>query len=157
MCKNQEMRGRLVVRFSGLWLLAIVLSCSPFNYLVEAEPEPVPPSLIYSDSYVDDAESFLLLQRLRQIAGRKHEVLEQARELENEKMVIQGMLDEQEEARRNQRMHQSVQNDYSGEDIEMLPIPSAIVHHGPVHSGKRTSYMTLCHFKICNMGRKRQL
>lgn len=80
---------------------------------------------------------------------RKQEMIEQERELTEEQLTIQAMLEA-----RDQRMSQS---DYSQEDAEILPIPSAIIHRTPLGSVKRTSYMSLCHFKICNMGRKRQL
>lgn len=42
------MRGRICGRFSGLWLLVVVVLCAPENDLVEAQPEPLPPGLVYN-------------------------------------------------------------------------------------------------------------
>ncbi|KAK2581840.1 hypothetical protein KPH14_002306 [Odynerus spinipes] len=127
-------------------LVVFLLACS--NIFVLAEPEPLPAGMIYSgESFSADPESLVLLNRLKQLSERKQEIIEQERELTEEQLAIQAMLEA-----RDQRVSQ---NDYSQEDAEVLPVPSAIVHHSPLGSVKRTTYMSLCHFKICNMGRKR--
>ncbi|XP_066588012.1 uncharacterized protein CNMa [Prorops nasuta] len=135
------MTGRSFAKRTILCLLGLLLSCS---FLVIAEPEPVPAGMIYGDSYVDDPETLMLRNLLKQTIDRKQEVYEQERELAEEQIEIQAMLE-------------AKAKEFSSEAAEMLPVPSAVVNHGPLHSGKRTSYMALCHFKICNMGRKRQL
>ncbi|XP_015592992.2 uncharacterized protein LOC107266731 isoform X2 [Cephus cinctus] len=138
---------------TGLWLLLILVSCVLGNHVVRAEPEPESSGMFYSDALSDDMESQILLKRLRQVIDRKHEVIDQERELTAEQITLQAILEAKE---RDQRINQGFQRDFLNEDAEALPVPSAIVH-SPIHSGKRTSYMALCHFKICNMGRKRQL
>ncbi|XP_046819479.1 uncharacterized protein LOC124424454 [Vespa crabro] len=131
-------------------LVAFLLVYS--NILVFAEPEPLPAGMIYTnENFAEDTESLLLINRLKQLIERKQEMEEQERELTEEQLTIQAML---EAKARDQRLSQG---DYPPDEPEALPVPSAIVHHAPLGSVKRTSYMSLCHFKICNMGRKRQL
>lgn len=78
----------------------------------------------------------MLLQRLKQVAELKREMMEDEQELTEAQYEIQAML---EAKARNQRVPQTVQSEYSGDQAEMLPIPSAVVYHGPTNSGKRTS------------------
>ncbi|XP_012282565.1 uncharacterized protein LOC105700892 [Orussus abietinus] len=136
------MTGRIRDIGTGVCVLALLLSC----VLAEPEPEPEPAGPIFGDDFDEDAESQLLLKRLKQIAERKQEAFEQERELTEEQIAIQEIL---EEKMRSQRK-------YAKDDAEVLPVPSAVIH-APIRGEKRTSYMTLCHFKICNMGRKRQM
>lgn len=72
---------------------------------------------------------------------RKQEIMEQERELTEEQLTIQAMLQEK------ARDHRLPQNDYSQDDAEILPVPSAIVHHAPLGSMKRTSCKY--HFYLC--------
>lgn len=121
----------------------------------EPEPEPEPeadplPAFIYNNEALDDSESLLLLKRLKQLVERKHVMLEEERELMEEHIAAAS-------AAAAAKAALSRITDLSEEDPQILPVPSALVHHGPLQSGKRTSYMALCHFKICNMGRKRQI
>lgn len=67
---------------------------------------------------------------------RKQETIEQERELTEEQIAIQAILDAK---ARSQRGPQTLPEDFSIEDSETLPVPSAIFNHGPQHSGKRTS------------------
>ncbi|KAL2713182.1 uncharacterized protein V1478_017375 [Vespula squamosa] len=129
-------------------LVAFLLVCS--NILVFGESEPLSAGMIYSsENFAEDTENLLLVNRLKQLMERKQEIIEQERELTEEQLTIQTML---EAKARDQRVSQG---DYPPDEAEALPVPSA--HHAPLGSVKRTSYMSLCHFKICNMGRKRQL
>lgn len=143
------MKGRIYESRTGLCLLALFVSFLIDNHAVIAKPEPA--------SYdIEDPEELVLLQRLRTIVRHKQEVIDQERELTEEQIAIQAILDAK---ARSQRGHETMlEEEFSMEDTETLPVPSAIFNPGPQHTGgKRTSYMTLCHFKICNMGRKRQL
>ncbi|XP_011309546.1 uncharacterized protein CNMa [Fopius arisanus] len=108
-------------------------------------------AMYYADSLVEDSENLLLLQRLKQIAALEHKILEEERELTEAEFDLRAIF---EEKMRNRR---PIGSESFDEEPEKLPIPSAVVHAPSGHTGKRTSYMGLCHFKICNMGRKRQL
>lgn len=163
MTKRASRRG--AARTSFCLLVAFVLSCvtsGSEKVLAFPQPEPLPPGF-YGDNFADDAESYILLSRLKQLTDHKHRVDEQIereiadeREITDEQIEIQAMLEAKERA-----AGRSQPSDYSEEpEPEALPIPAAMVHHEQ-HPGKRhgmnaVSYMSLCHFKICNMGRKRQ-
>ncbi|KAL6424118.1 hypothetical protein ACFW04_009770 [Cataglyphis niger] len=154
-------------RTSFCLLAAFVLSCAisgSDRVLAFPQPEPLPSGFIYGDNFADDTESFMLLSRLKQLTEQKHRVDEQIereiadeREITDEQFEIQAML----EAKARERANVA-RADYSVEEPEPepLPIPAAIVHHeqqpGKRHGTNTVSYMSLCHFKICNMGRKRQ-
>lgn len=144
------MTGRSRSTRTGLCLLALLLSCISARLArVTAEPEPIPAEFLFRDTYVNNADNnLILLSKLKEIIEERKDMAEREKELADEQREIQSVL----EARTRPR---APQNDYSGEE---LPPPNAIVSQ-PQHPGKRTaiSYMTLCHFKICNMGRKRQL
>lgn len=77
----------------------------------------------------------MLLQRLKQVAELKNEMIEDEQELKEAQYEIQAML---EAKARNHRL-QPIQTEFSGEQSEMLPIPSARVNQGSINSGKRTS------------------
>ncbi|XP_015188336.1 PREDICTED: uncharacterized protein LOC107072703 [Polistes dominula] len=125
---------------TSLCLVVFLLVCN--NIFVLVESQPLPADMIYnSENFADETEKLILINRLKQL-------MEQERELTEEELTIQAML---EAKARDQRV-----DDYPPDDTETLPIPSAVVHHTSPVSNKRISYMNLCHFKICNMGRKRQ-
>lgn len=107
--------------------------------------EPIP-SEFYGKTSDND---FILLNKLKELFEEKQYVAEREKELDKERMKIQSIIMEGKES--------EIQSD-SDYYAEKLPTPNAVVRQEPQHSGKRTmiSYMTLCHFKICNMGRKRQ-
>ncbi|CAL7941001.1 unnamed protein product [Xylocopa violacea] len=137
------MTGRSSTKRTGLCLLALLLSClSSDKCSVVGEPEPIPSELIYSKDIIKNAENLLLLKKLGQVIQEQQDMEERKKELEDVEMVIQTVLRAREKP-----------------ESEQLPTPNAVV--SPTQrSGKRTaiSYMSaLCHFKICNMGRKRQL
>lgn len=145
------MTGRSRSTRTGLCLVVgVFLSCLSGRVArVATEPVPIPSEFLFRENYVNNAEeNIILLSKLKQIIEERKDMAEREKELSDVQREIQSML----EARTRARAHQ---NDFSGEE---LPPPNAIVSQ-PQHSGKRTaiSYMTLCHFKICNMGRKRQL
>ena len=76
------------------------------------------------------------MDRLKQIVDRKEEKIEkEIAELAEEQMELQAIMDAK---ARSQSEHQQPQ-DFSVEDPEALPVPAAIYHNGPLHSGKRTS------------------
>ncbi|XP_017793010.1 PREDICTED: uncharacterized protein LOC108574873 [Habropoda laboriosa] len=144
------MTGSSSVKRTSLCLLALLLSClSSGNILVVGEPEPIPSELLYSERFIKNAENLILLNKLKLIEEKK-DMAEREKALDDEEMVIQSMLEAR--AKTKTRIQPG---DYS---VEELPTPNAVISQAQ-RSGKRTaiSYMTLCHFKICNMGRKRQL
>ncbi|XP_011138674.1 uncharacterized protein LOC105182724 [Harpegnathos saltator] len=152
---------------TSLRLLALVwLSCATrYKFSAVAQPLPLAPDFTYGDLVAGDPESLMLLNRLKQVTEQKHRVVEQEHEITDEQINIEAML--QAKAMEQQRG----QTDYPVEEAEpepepepeALPVPAAMVHRGQQQptSGKRkpnsgVTYMSLCHFKICNMGRKRQ-
>ncbi|XP_011252630.1 uncharacterized protein LOC105249104 isoform X2 [Camponotus floridanus] len=166
MTERASRRG--AARTSFCLLVAFVLSCvisGSEKVLAFPQPEPLPPGF-YGDNLAYDAQSSNLLNRLKQLAEHKHRVDEQIereiadeREITDEQIEIQAML---EANARERAAGRSQPSDYSEEpEPEALPIPAAMVHHEQ-HPGKRhgmngvSYHMSLCHFKICNMGRKRQ-
>ncbi|XP_034940877.1 uncharacterized protein CNMa [Chelonus insularis] len=151
---NGSMKKKVNTQHSCLWYTFISLFLITTNNFVFADPDRLLDQ-VSSESLFDDTVNSLLLQRLKEVAELKREIIEEERELVAQ-MEIQAML---EAKSRNHRIpSHSIPPELGIEGPEMLPIPSAIVNPGPTHSGKRTSsYMALCHFKICNMGRKRQL
>ncbi|CAK9815343.1 hypothetical protein ANTPLA_LOCUS8617 [Anthophora plagiata] len=145
------MTGRFSAKRTSLCLLALLLSClSSDNVLVVGEPEPIPSELLYSESFINNAENLILLNKLKQVIEERKDMAEREKALDDVQMVIQSVLEARAKAKTRIQP-----DDYS---VEELPTPNAVVSQAQ-RSGKRTaiSYMTLCHFKICNMGRKRQL
>ncbi|XP_011500652.1 PREDICTED: uncharacterized protein LOC105364437 [Ceratosolen solmsi marchali] len=139
---------------TGVYFLVLLLLCICANNPVIAAPQPIPPEMMYREDYGLDIPSQTLVDRLKLRVERKEENIEkEIAELAEEQMEIQALINAK---ARSQNEHQQ-QQDFLMEAIEALPVPAAIYHTGPMHSGKRTSYMALCHFKICNMGRKRQM
>ncbi|XP_076290406.1 uncharacterized protein LOC143213926 [Lasioglossum baleicum] len=148
------MTGRSNTKRTGLCLLALILFClSNDNILVVAEMGPMPSELLYnSEAFLKNAENYIMLNKLRQMEQEKKNIDERQKELDvMEEIIIESM-----EARNKDKAVPRVQS--AGYSAEELPTPNAVVRQ-PQRSGKRTelTYMTLCHFKICNMGRKRQL
>lgn len=141
------MTGTSTTLGTGSYLLAVLLIVSWLlgtGSLVEGEPEPISSELLYnSESFLSDAENLILLNKLRQMSEEKKDITER-------EMLIQSVLDA-----RARAWSQQFHGEYSAED---LPAANTLIN-SPQHPGKRTavSYLTLCHFKICNMGRKRQL
>ncbi|XP_029050196.1 uncharacterized protein LOC114879445 isoform X1 [Osmia bicornis bicornis] len=140
------MRGRSSAKRTSLCLLALLFCLSGDNLLlVVGEPEPIPSELFYSESLINKAEKFILFNKLKQVIEEQKEVEERKKELDDMEVMIGTVLES--------RTKPKTRN---GDYIEELPTPNAIISPRP---SKRTaiSYMALCHFKICNMGRKRQL
>ena len=144
------MTGRSSTKRTGLCLLALLLSCLSNDVFVVGEPEPIPSELLYSKNFINNAENLILLNKLKQVIDEKEEIVEQEKTLDDVQMMLQTVLEER--AKDDMRIPPG---DYS---VEEIPTPNP-PHKQVQRSGKRTSisYMTLCHFKICNMGRKRQL
>ncbi|XP_017764799.1 PREDICTED: uncharacterized protein LOC108554137 [Eufriesea mexicana] len=144
------MTGRSSTKRTGLCLLALLLSCLSSDVFVVGEPEPLPSELLYNKNFLN-AENLILLNKLKQVIEEKEDMAEREKSLDNMQMMIQSVLESR------AKIQTGVQpDDYSGEE---LPTPNAVVSQMQ-RSGKRTaaiSYVTLCHIKICNMGRKRQL
>ena len=136
---------------TGFCLLALLLAgLFSDNVLVVGEPEPIPSELLYSDSFIKNAENLILLNKLKQVIEEKKDMAEREKALDDMEMAIQSVLEDR--AKAKARLPSI---DYSAEE---LPTPNAVVSQAK-RSGKRNpiSYATLCHIKICNMGRKRQL
>ena len=145
------MTGRCCLKRMGFCLLALLLAgLFSGNVLVAGEPEPIPSELLYSDSLIKNAENLMLLNKLKQVIEEKREMTEREKALDDMEMAIQSVLEGR--AKAKARLPSI---DYSAEE---LPTPNAVVSQAK-RSGKRNpiSYATLCHIKICNMGRKRQL
>ena len=145
------MTGRCCLKRTGFCLLALLLAgLFSDNVLVVAEPEPIPSELLYSDSFIKNAENLMLLNKLKQVIEEKKDMVEREKALDDVEMVIQSVLEAR--AKAKARLPSI---DYSAEE---LPTPNAVVSQAK-RAGKRNpiSYATLCHIKICNMGRKRQL
>ncbi|XP_012539516.2 uncharacterized protein LOC105838482 [Monomorium pharaonis] len=151
---------------TSLCLLAVllVLSCAASGSgraHALPQPEPLPPGLLYGDS-AEEAENIMLINRLKQLSELKHRLVEQEHEINNEQLAIQEILETKARAQESAMSVEQLPPDYPvGESQpEPLPKPEPFIHD-PQHSRKRegmntVSYMSLCHFKICNMGRKRQ-
>ncbi|XP_014234377.1 uncharacterized protein LOC106657381 [Trichogramma pretiosum] len=121
--------------------------------MIEAAPHALPPDVMFRESYGYPKYKEPLVESLKKMMEKKEEKIERdIAELTAEKMEIQAFMDEELEQK-----DLSQAEDVSVEDGESLPVAEGAYSNGPLHSGKRTSYMALCHFKICNMGRKRQL
>ncbi|XP_043513939.1 uncharacterized protein LOC122530741 [Frieseomelitta varia] len=138
------MTGRSSTRRTGLCLLALLLSCLSSGGFVVGEPEPIPSELLYSKSFINNAENLILLNKLKQVIEEKEDITEREKTLDDVQRMIESVL------------RAKAKDNYSDEE---LPAPPNPPNRLAPRSGKRTaiSYMTLCHFKICNMGRKRQL
>ena len=144
------MTGRCCLKRTGFCLLALLLAgLFSDNVLVVGEPEPIPSELLYSDSFIKNAENLILLNKLKQVIEEKKDMAEREKALDDMEMAIQSVLEGR--AKAKARLPSI---DYA----EELPTPNAVVSQAK-RSGKRNpiSYATLCHIKICNMGRKRQL
>ncbi|XP_032688103.1 uncharacterized protein LOC116852152 isoform X2 [Odontomachus brunneus] len=152
--------ARTSLRLLALVWLSCAISCEVF---AAALPVPLASDFTYGDLVAADPESLMLLNRLKQVTEQKHRLVEQEHEITDEQINLEAVL--QAKAMEQQRN----QPDYTAEEPESepeaepeaLPVPAAMVHRGqqqPPTSGKRkpSTYMSLCHFKICNMGRKRQ-
>ncbi|XP_043252500.1 uncharacterized protein LOC122397412 [Colletes gigas] len=145
------MTARPSAKRTGLCLLTLLLSCFySGNVLVAGEPEPIPSELLDTDDSFN-TDNYILWNRLKHVIQARKDTFERGKELEEEQMIIQSALETR--AKVKSRLPPG---DYSAEE---LPTPNAMVSQ-PRRSEKRTTLnyaVTLCHFKICNMGRKRQL
>ncbi|XP_071637436.1 uncharacterized protein [Temnothorax longispinosus] len=161
---------RAAARTSLCLLAALVLSCATSGInrahaFPQPQPEPLPPGFFYGDS-ADEAENIILVNRLKQLMEQKYRVVEQEHEITDEQIeILQAILEakaQERERERERAMSMEQPPDYSaGEpEPEALPVPAAMKHDqqhlGKRHGVKARSYMLLCHFKICNMGRKKQ-
>ncbi|XP_046588442.1 uncharacterized protein LOC107224107 isoform X1 [Neodiprion lecontei] len=134
------------------WTLAFLLACILSSNNVQADGDP---GAFYPNSLSNDPENLRLVQMLRQLTQRGREIDERAREITEEEIAIEGIL----EAKAGMIIPPAAfpRDILPEEEVgEPLPVPSAIIRPIPPRWEKRGSYMALCHFKICNMGRKRQ-
>ncbi|XP_046733849.1 uncharacterized protein LOC124404068 isoform X2 [Diprion similis] len=134
------------------WTLAFLLSCILSNNNVQANPDP---GAFYPNSLANDPENLRLLQMLQQLSQREREIDERARQITEEEIAIEEIL----EAKAGMVIPPAAfpRDIFPDEEVgEPLPVPSALKRPLPQRWEKRGSYMALCHFKICNMGRKRQ-
>ncbi|XP_018399417.1 PREDICTED: uncharacterized protein LOC108777113 [Cyphomyrmex costatus] len=155
---------RAATRTSLCLLAALVLSCTTSGSdkaHALPRPEPLPSGIFFGDS-ADEAENIMLVNRLKQLMEQKHRVVEQEHEITDEQIEIQALLEAKARERERAMLVEQPPPDYSSGEAEpeALPVPAAMIHDHQ-HPGKRqgvnaVSYMSLCHFKICNMGRKRQ-
>ena len=53
------MTGRSSTRRTGLCLLALLLSCLSSGVFVVGEPEPIPSELLYTKSFINNAENLV--------------------------------------------------------------------------------------------------
>ncbi|XP_018365344.1 PREDICTED: uncharacterized protein LOC108762715 isoform X2 [Trachymyrmex cornetzi] len=148
---------RPAARTSLCLLAALVLSCITSGDRAYAlpRPEPLPPGIFIGDP-ADEAENIMLVNRLKQLIEQKHRVVEQEYEITDEQIEIQALLEAKARERERAMLMEQPPPDYSSGETEpeALPVPAAMIHDHQ-HPGKRQD-MSLCHFKICNMGRKRQ-
>ncbi|XP_018044178.1 PREDICTED: uncharacterized protein LOC108684388 isoform X2 [Atta colombica] len=139
-----------------LLVAALVLSCITSGNRAYAlpRPEPLPPGIFIGDP-ADEAENIMLVNRLKQLIEQKQRVVEQENEITDEQIEIQALLEAKARERERAMLMEQPPDYSSGEaEPEALPVPAAMIHDHQ-HPGKRQD-MSLCHFKICNMGRKRQ-
>ncbi|XP_017880013.1 uncharacterized protein LOC108624911 isoform X2 [Ceratina calcarata] len=138
------MTGRFSTTRTGSCLLALFLvSCCLSNdkVFVVGEPEPVPVEL-YNNNLVRSAAD-IMLNKLRQVAMKEtEEIEEREKDLYDVQVVIKSLETKSEPV--------PPEPDYS---VEELPTPNAVIGQ----KRNEVNLVTLCHFKICNMGRKRQL
>ncbi|XP_018313458.1 uncharacterized protein [Mycetomoellerius zeteki] len=148
---------RAAARISLCLLAALVLSCTISGDRAYAlpRPEPLSPGILFGDP-ADEAENIMLVNRLKQLMEQKHRVVEQEHEITDEQIEIQALLEAKARERERAMLMEQPPPDYSSGEAEpeALPVPAAMIHDHQ-HPGKRQD-MSLCHFKICNMGRKRQ-
>ncbi|XP_066998323.2 uncharacterized protein CNMa isoform X2 [Anabrus simplex] len=73
-------------------------------------------------------------------------------------MALMRMTSQQQQQQQQQRLL-AFEGDESEPDEEESaePLPMPLPMYASKEESKRGSYMSLCHFKICNMGRKRNL
>ncbi|XP_018353074.1 PREDICTED: uncharacterized protein LOC108754909 isoform X2 [Trachymyrmex septentrionalis] len=147
---------RAAARTSLCLLAVLVLSCITSGNRAYAfpRPEPLPGNFFIGDPA--DEENIMLVNRLKQLIEQKHRVVEQEYEITDEQIEIQALLEAKARERERAMLMEQPPPDYSSGEAEpeALPVPSAMIHDHQ-HPGKRQD-MSLCHFKICNMGRKRQ-
>ncbi|XP_070515723.1 uncharacterized protein [Cardiocondyla obscurior] len=154
---------RATARTSLCLLVTLVVVCVTSGTARATKlPLPKPTQNYFFSDPADEAENIMLINRLKQLMDQKHQVVEQENEISDEQIAIQAILEAK--ARERERTMEQSPADYPiGEpesEPEALPVPAAMIHDQQ-HQGKRqgmnaVSYMSLCHFKICNMGRKRQ-
>ncbi|EGI60680.1 PREDICTED: uncharacterized protein LOC105150725 [Acromyrmex echinatior] len=151
---------RAAARTSLCLLAALVLSCITSGNRAYTIPRAESPGIFIADS-ADEAD-IMLVNHLKQLIEKKHRVVEQENEITDEQIEIQALLEAKARERERAMLMEQPPPDYSSGEAEpeALPVPAAMIHDHQ-HPGKRqgvnaVSYMSLCHFKICNMGRKRQ-
>ncbi|XP_031835667.1 uncharacterized protein LOC116428328 [Nomia melanderi] len=144
------MTGRSSAKRTGLCLLTLLLFClSNGNVLVVGDPGPIPSELLYSEAFLNNAENLILMKKLKQVIEEKKNVVEREKELDDMQIMIESVLEPRIKDKPSTRV------DYSAEEFRT---PNTVMRQTQ-REGKRTplTYTMLCHFKICNMGRKRQL
>jgi hypothetical protein len=128
-------------------LCILLVLCFFGSSQVIAAPYPEPPGLAYPEELPFDPSHTLVDKMERDINMKMARIANEVVELEEEKLELAILKNA------NKASPQQFPEQYA----ETLPEPSPRIQEPSVPSGKRTSYMALCHFKICNMGRKRQM
>ncbi|XP_020297719.1 uncharacterized protein LOC109862170 isoform X2 [Pseudomyrmex gracilis] len=162
---TERVKQQVAARTSLCLLVALVLFCvtSSDKIFVLAEPEPLTSSFVSFNDNLMDAESLILVNRLKHLTEEKHQIAEKAHEITDEQIEIQAMLEAKARERERAIAEQQLPDYFSEEtEPEALPLPAARINHAEQpyptkrQNSNGVSYMSLCHFKICNMGRKRQ-
>ncbi|CAD1468273.1 unnamed protein product, partial [Heterotrigona itama] len=118
------MTGRSSTRRTGLCLLALLLSCLSSGVLVVGEPEPIPSELLYSKSFINNAENLILLNKLNQVIEEKEDITEREKALDDVQRMIESVL------------RARTKDNYSDEEI---PVPPNPPNRLAPRSGKRTA------------------
>ncbi|XP_018909404.1 uncharacterized protein [Bemisia tabaci] len=129
-------------------LISLVIVCTCLSSLVKAEEE-----LKQAPAFTDSEKPFKLGELLQRLQAAKQA-------LDRERIIEQASKD-------GKDLFEYLGENYYGSDSSDTPIappgyrvrlistPEAARDDYLYGKDKRGNYMTLCHFKICNMGRKR--
>ncbi|KAJ8675319.1 hypothetical protein QAD02_011105 [Eretmocerus hayati] len=145
------MKGFALRSSTGLIVLVLSLSCTLRNHWVVAAPQPEPPAALYKDSINHDIPSQSLVDRLKNFVEKKDYEKELMNEVIEEQTELQELIESKKEEKEKNMKEQS---EVSEEDTESLPVPAAVSNHAPPPHPAKRGYIQLCHFKICNMGRR---
>ncbi|KOX79314.1 hypothetical protein WN51_09116 [Melipona quadrifasciata] len=120
------MTGRSSTRRTDLCLLALLLSCLSSGVFVvgEPEPEPIPSELLYSKSFINNAENLVMIEE-------KEDITEREKELDDVQRMLESVL----KAR--------AKDNYSDEE---LPVPPNPPNRLAPRSGKRTAIS--CEYRL---------
>ncbi|XP_014209112.1 uncharacterized protein LOC111643926 [Copidosoma floridanum] len=132
----------------SLCFLALSVACMLSNRRAAAAPQPMSSGMMYRENGYDGSIKNSV-DRYEAMERKKERIFKEIRKM-SEEQEIASFVNAQLKNKQDQQAQM-----FSEEDPETPPVVP-VVYRDEEPPAEKRNFVALCHFKICNMGRKRQ-